>query len=102
MAGNNLYINYEGVDSVVNDMRTYEENINTIYSDMSATVESLVNNGYMEAETADAYINEFKELVGPDIIKMSEVLSTFYTQLAQVKQLFIDHDRIAAANTPHA
>ncbi len=102
MPGTNLFINYEGVDAVVNDMKAYEENINTIYSDMSSTVESLVGNGYMEAEAADAYINEFRELVGPDIMKMSEILSTFYTQLAQVKQAFIDHDSSIAANTPHA
>lgn len=98
----NLFIDYEGVDSVVSDMKIYEENINTIYSDMSVTVENLVNNEYMKAEAADAYINEFRELVGPDIIKMSEILSVFYTQLAQVKQIFIDHDKSAAANTPHA
>ena len=50
----NLFIDYEGVDSVVSDMKIYEENINTIYSDMSVTVENLVNNEYMKAEAADA------------------------------------------------
>lgn len=93
-----LSIDYDGVEAVISDMKTYEEDINTIYADMAATVESLVGNGYMEAETADAYTAEFKALVGPDIEELSEVLSVFYTQLAQTTQIFAEHDSTKAGS----
>ena len=87
-----LRVDYVAIDQIVNDMKKYEEEIGSRYTDMTAIVESLVNDGYMEAESADAYITEFKEMLGPDLKKLLDIVHKFYTQLSQICQNFADHD----------
>lgn len=60
--------------------------------DMTTTVSSLVSNGYMEAESATAYVEEFKNMLGPDIESLSELINQFYTQLSQICQNFAEAD----------
>lgn len=87
-----LRVDYVAVENLIGNMKEYETEIEGVYSDMTTAVESLVNNGYMEAESATAYVSEFKQILGPDIEKLSELINQFYTQLSQVCQNFADAD----------
>lgn len=58
--GDRLRVDYAAVEGLIGDMKGYEGNIEDLYSDMTTTVSSLVSNGYMEAESATAYVEEFK------------------------------------------
>lgn len=87
-----LRVDYVSVENLIGNMKEYETEIEGVYSDMTTAVESLVNNGYMEAESATAYVSEFKQILGPDIEKLSELIGQFYTQLSQVCQNFADAD----------
>ena len=87
-----LRVDYVEVERLIGDMKGYETEIESTYSEMSTTVESLVNNGYMEADSANAYVNEFKQLLGPDIQKLSELINQFYTQLSQICENFSEAD----------
>lgn len=87
-----LRVDYEAVQELIEDMKGYEADIESTYSDMTTTVKSLVDKGYMEADSANAYVDEFTEMLGPDIEKLSELINKFYTQLSQVCQNFADAD----------
>lgn len=87
-----LRVDYEAVQELIEDMKEYEAGIESTYSDMTTTVKSLVDKGYMEADSANAYVDEFTEMLGPDIEKLSELINKFYTQLSQVCQNFADAD----------
>ena len=62
--GDRLRVDYAAVEGLIGDMKGYEGNIEDLYSDMTTTVGSLVSNGYMEAESATAYVEEFKNMLG--------------------------------------
>lgn len=91
--GGKLKINYMEVENLIGDMKGYEEEIEGVYADMKTTVESLVNNGYMEAESATAYVAEFKQILGPNIESLSELINSFYTQLSQICENFEEMDK---------
>ena len=61
--GDRLRVDYAAVEGLIGDMKGYEGNIEDLYSDMTTTVSSLVSNGYMEAESATAYVEEFKNML---------------------------------------
>lgn len=90
--GARLRVDYEAVQELIEDMKGYEADIESTYSDMTTTVKSLVDKGYMEADSANAYVDEFTEMLGPDIESLSELINKFYTQLSQVCQNFADAD----------
>lgn len=87
-----LRVDYVAVESLIGDMKNCETNIESVYSDMKSTVEGLVTNGYMEADAANAYVDEFTQMLGPDIEKLSQLINQFYTQLSQVCQNFAEAD----------
>ncbi len=87
-----LKIDYASVQGLVDDMKTYETQVEELYSDMTTIVQSLVTNGYMEADSANAYVSEFTEMLGPDIENLSELLTTFHTQLSEICENFKDAD----------
>ena len=92
--GDRLRVDYAAVEGLIGDMKGYEGNIEDLYSDMTTTVGSLVSNGYMEAESATAYVEEFKNMLGPDIESLSDLINQFYTQLSQICQNFAEADAI--------
>ena len=73
-------------------MKDYESEVERIYEEMDNTVKSLVNNGYMEAESANAYVAEFEDLLGPDIKKLSQLIQSFYKQLNDICNNFEEAD----------
>jgi uncharacterized protein YukE len=73
-------------------MKDYESEVEEIYDEMDNTVKSLVNNGYMDAESANAYVSEFEELLGPDIKKLSQLIQSFYKQLDDICNNFEEAD----------
>lgn len=90
--GDRLRVDYAAVEGLIGDMKGYEGNIEDLYLDMTTTVGSLVSNGYMEAESATAYVEEFKNMLGPDIESLSDLINQFYTQLSQICQNFAEAD----------
>ncbi|MCM1082592.1 MAG: WXG100 family type VII secretion target [Clostridium sp.] len=87
-----LRVDYVAVQEIIQNIMTYESDVESKYGDMTTAVESLVNNGYMEAEAATAYVDEFKQMLGPDVEDLAEMLGTFHTQLTQICQNFADAD----------
>lgn len=93
-----LRVDYVQVEGLINQMKACEENISEIYTDMHTTVESLVNNGYMEAEAANAYVDEFTEMLAPDIENLKELVAEYYAQLSKICANFAEADaKIAQA-----
>jgi WXG100 family type VII secretion target len=87
-----LRVEYDSVRSIIGNMKDYESEVEEIYDEMDNTVKSLVNNGYMEAESANAYVSEFEELLGPDIKKLSQLIQSFYKQLDDICNNFEEAD----------
>lgn len=87
-----LKVDYVAVEGLIVDMKGYEKQITSVFDNMKTTVNALVKNGYMEAESATAYVNEFTSMLGPDIQKLSTLIKEFYTQLSQICQNFADAD----------
>lgn len=87
-----LRVDYVQVEGLINEMKTCEANVESVYEEMTTTVSSLVNNGYMEADAANAYVTEFKQMLGPDIENLSDLITRFYNQLSQICQNFADAD----------
>ena len=91
-----LRVDYVSVRSIIGDIKGYEEEIESIYDVMDTTVGSLVSDGYMEAESATAYVEEFENMLGPDIQSLKTLVASFYKQLSDICDNFEDADsRIA-------
>ena len=73
--GDRLRVDYAAVEGLIGDMKGYEGNIEDLYSDMTT-----------------AYVEEFKNMLGPDIESLSELINQFYTQLSQICQNFAEAD----------
>lgn len=87
-----LRVDYAAVEGVIGNMKQCKEDIVEKYKQMMQIVESLVSEGYMEAESADSYVSEFKEMLGPDIKSLSDLINDFYEQLSKICQNFAEHD----------
>jgi WXG100 family type VII secretion target len=83
MAGR-LRVDYRVVESLINDMKSHEASVQSVYADMTNTVEALVNNGYMEAASANAYVEEFKAMMAPDMESLAQLIGEYYTQLNKI------------------
>lgn len=79
-------------------MKRHQESISTCYEDMKAAVQSLVDNGYMQSETAEAYVTEFTTLVAPDVQELCSMVGTYYTQLQQISDSFLQVDATMAGS----
>ena len=87
-----LEVNYEAIaQETIPAMKKAENDIEAIYNHMDKAVKSM--KGYMQAESADAYEQEFITLLGPDIKKLEELISEYYTQLNQVVKNFEELDK---------
>lgn len=86
-----LRVDYEGLenDTIVR-LKNCERRISDTYEQMYSQVSSLRQ--YMEAKAAEAYINEFTELVGPSIESMETIVNEYYTQLQQIATRFAEVD----------
>ena len=86
-----LRVDYEGLASdTIPKMKKCEPDIANVYSEMQTAVGSLIQ--YMEADSANSYINEFKELVGPSVEQMENLVRDYHTQLQNVVDHFSDVD----------
>lgn len=93
-----LRVDYEQVEALIGKMQSCESDISSIYSDMQSTVQSLVNNGYMEADSANAYVDEFNEMLSPDMQALKDLVAEYYAQLSKICQNFRDADEKIAAS----
>ncbi|MBQ8167625.1 MAG: hypothetical protein IJZ96_11435 [Lachnospiraceae bacterium] len=84
------------VDSLTGEtipaMQLVKTEIDTAHTNMKAAVQSLVNDGYMDSETATAYVEEFETLLSPDIQALSTLVESYYTQLGNVCTNFVNGD----------
>lgn len=87
-----LKVDYVSVKEIANDIKGYSDEIQVIYDDMDTIVKSLVSEGYMEAESATAYVEEFENLLGPDIKSLKLLVDSFYKQLTQICSNFETKD----------
>ena len=87
-----IEVNYEAIEQdTIPAMQRAESDIEALYNHVDKAVKSL--KGYMEAESAEAYVTEFESLLGPDIKKLEELTSEYYQQLQQVVKNFADLDK---------
>lgn len=93
-----LSVDYVQVEALIGQMQSCEEDISAIYTDMQSTVQSLVNNGYMEAEAANAYVDEFNEMLSPDIQALKDLVAEYYAQLSKICANFADADSKIASS----
>ena len=93
-----LRIDYNAVTALTAQMQTAAGNVQTTYESMKTTVDSLISNGYMEAEAATAYVDNFTSLMGPALEDLNELITSFYNQLNTICDNFADVDaKIAQA-----
>lgn len=86
-----LIVDYEKLESdTVAELKVCEAKVGDVYDDMKTIVNSLSQ--YMEAESAQAYIHEFEQLVGPSIQEMEKLISSYYRQLQDVAEYFANKD----------
>lgn len=87
-----LTVNYDMLEDVtVVGLKNCATKVGNIREEMKATVNSLAQ--YMEAESAQMYIHEFEELVGPNIQAMEELITSYYQQLQDIANCFAERDR---------
>ena len=90
--GKRLRVDYVAVNEIINDIKEYETEVEEIYDLMDTTVGSLVSEGYMEAESATAYVDEFEKMLGPDIQKLKALIASFHKQLTDICTNFAERD----------
>ena len=88
-----LKIDYDELTGAVKKMQTAANNVQTTYGNMKTTVNSLVTNGYMEADSANAYVENFTSLLGPSMEELNELITSFHTQLTTICENFAEADR---------
>ena len=88
----NLKVDYVKLGDIIDDMKKCETTIEVVYGDMKTTVEALVNNGYMEAISATAYVTEFNSLLAPEIESLKTLINKYYNQLSEICEKFNDAD----------
>lgn len=88
-----LRVDYEQVESLIGQMQSCESEISEIYTDMQTTVQSLVNNGYMEADAANSYVEEFNQMLSPDMQALKDLVAEYYAQLSKICENFRDADQ---------
>lgn len=92
-----LKISYNELTALTARMEKAAENIQTTYENMETTVNSLVENGYMEAEAATTYVNNFTSMLGPSITELNTLVVSFYTQLNTICENFAEVDKNIAS-----
>ena len=92
-----LKISYNELSALTGQMEKAAENVMTVYETMLTTVNALVENGYMEAESANTYVDNFTSLVGPSITELNSLVVSFYTQLNTICENFCEVDKQIAA-----
>lgn len=93
-----ISLSYEQIESIVGSMQKNEANIADEYDTMSSVVKSLVTDGYMSAESANRYVEEFTALLAPDINTLLDMLEEFHTQLQKIAEMFKTVDETVAAS----
>ncbi len=87
-----LRLDYRQVMNVIDDMKACEKKVEEAYELMTGDVNSLRDKGYMDGESAGAYINEFKEMLSPEMEALSELVGRYYKQLSEICSNFADCD----------
>lgn len=88
-----ISLNYSQIYDIASDISTNKENISTEYETITTTVNSLVDNGYMSAETATAYVNQFTTMLGPAIEDLLGLLQAYSNNLVTTADNFQRTDR---------
>lgn len=92
-----LRISYNELTALTAQMEKAAEAVMTTYESMESTVNSLIDNGYMEAEAATTYVNNFTSLLGPSMTELNTLIVSFYTQLNTICENFAEVDKNIAS-----
>lgn len=84
--GSRIRVSYSGLEDTACRLDNESKKILATYQDMLTTVESLVSDGYMEGSAAQAYIDEFKQLLDPDMRALADLIAAYSRQLRQVSE----------------
>ena len=77
----------------VQNIKTSRNNIETYYSEMETTVESLVNDKYMEGEAATRYVEEFKEKVRPSLDSTLQLLDEITAAIEEIVNDMLEQEK---------
>ena len=98
MASGSLIVDVENLTGVtITSMQTLKGEVDTAHENMKNAVQKMVDNGYMDSETAIAYVDEFKELISSDLLTLSTLIESYYTQLGQICESFLEGDASMAS-----
>ena len=93
MADENLIVDVDNLTNVtIPEMQRLKTEVETSFADMKTIVRGLVDNGYMDSETAISYVNEFNNLLAPDIQALLDLIQDYYTRLGEICENFIQND----------
>lgn len=77
----------------VENIKTSRNNIESYYSEMETTVESLVSDNYMEGEAATRYVEEFKEKVRPSLDSTLQVLDEITAAIEEIVNDMLEQEK---------
>ena len=92
-----LRVDYPQVENIKGQMLAIEKKVEASYDVMDTAVSSLVNNGYMDGDAAQAYVDEFRNMLSPDLQALEELITTYAKQLGEVCDIIRDADKQLAS-----
>lgn len=89
-----IELSYSQINDLADQINTNKGSIESEYETITATVHSLVDAGYMSAESATAYVNQFTTILGPEIEELIVLLETYRNNLIASAEGFqnLDHE----------
>lgn len=88
-----IKLDYTTLEEKMSKMGNCSLKLEEVFADMKDTVSSLVEQGYMEAETATACINEFDTIMAPDLGDLVDLIDEYKKQLKQICEAFQNADK---------
>ncbi len=88
-----IKLDYSNLEQKMSKMSNCSSKLEEVFADMKDTVSSLVEQGYMEAETANACVNEFDTIMSPDLEDLVDLIDEYQKQLKQICEAFQNADK---------
>lgn len=88
-----IKLDYTTLEEKMSKMSNCSLKLEEVFADMKDAVSSLVEQGYMEAETASACVNEFDTIMAPDLEDLVDLIDDYQKQLKQICEAFQNADK---------
>lgn len=93
-----LEVKYEEIrTNVISELQNQQEEMETIYKEMTAAVKGIVENKYMIGAAADNYVLEFTEPISEIFTKLNTNIDSYCKQLESICQEFEKQDAEVSA-----